>query len=86
MGKKQTAFEVALDLACESQAEECCPNDFGLCNWSKCRECQNEKNNAIHYDPKRDVACWKRHYLEKAEERMAIAGFSGPVGQEGKKQ
>lgn len=79
MAKKPLIYEVALDLACESQADECCPYELGLCDWPKCLNCKNDKRNAVHYDPKQDITCWKRHYLEKAEERIVSAGFSGPM-------
>lgn len=79
MDKMPMVYEVALDIACESHADECCPHELELCDWKKCRRCRNPKKNAVHYDPKQDIACWKRHYLEKAEERIATAGFSGPT-------
>lgn len=85
----KSLYETALDIACESHAEECCPGEVWGTAWPECAKCKNVEKSAVHYDPKRDIACWKRYYLQEAQKRQAqelCGGGQGPEpGGEGKK-
>jgi hypothetical protein len=59
----------ALDLACEDIADDSCPaaiiDAAEFSGWDECAECPAQEGE-IHVDTDRDIACWKRYYLEKA--------------------
>jgi hypothetical protein len=69
--KRKSLYETALEIICEIDADEICPNELYGTDWPECAKCKNTEKNAVHYDPKKDTACFKRYYLEQARKRQA---------------
>lgn len=61
-------FEKALEIVCELLADHECPNDYDLAEWAECGNCH--RGYEIRYDIQRDIDCWKKWALEKAEQEM----------------
>jgi hypothetical protein len=61
-------LERALDVMCNLLADHECPNDYDLAEWPECGNCH--RGYEIRYDIQRDIDCWKKWALEKAEQEM----------------
>lgn len=72
-------LERALEIACAEMADHQCPYDFNLECWPECDTCP--KGNEERYDADRDIACWKRWAVEKAEKALVDGSHRNQRGE-----
>jgi hypothetical protein len=64
----------ALELACTSIADHCCPFDTEDTVWAECQGCDVTAGEPpVRHDIDRDVACWQRYFLEQARQQEVQA-------------
>jgi hypothetical protein len=60
-------LKIAFNKACEDAADGCCPYDFKTGYESEeCINCPNTHGG--REDIGKDIECWKKYYLQKAQE------------------
>jgi hypothetical protein len=65
MSHSKAVIEKALDLAIEESTDSECPREwYDDFDWESCRTCIHDCE--LYEDRERDLKCWKRYYLEKA--------------------
>lgn len=63
--RENAELRKALELACAEVADHDCPHEYDLTERDECESCPRGREE--RYDAERDIKCWMRHFLEKAE-------------------